>query len=216
MKFRECNVVLIFFLMVLIWSESALGQTTEPEYEYEYYYDDETTVASVSATPATTTTTTTTTTTRRPTTTKRNGNLISTTRRRMSQKYQYMRPDVVVNIISDMYGLSGMQVNGRQLGFGSQRYLGSSGYRRYSNRYSSRYGRPIDYWYTLRSDPYVSTQQRRQRGMTDYSGDYYSDDNDYYYDLLSSSPRNRADAQRRGSNRAIYNFMLSALNRRRN
>lgn len=48
MKFRECNVVIIFFLMVLIWSESALGQTTEPEYEYEYYYDDETTVASVS------------------------------------------------------------------------------------------------------------------------------------------------------------------------
>ncbi|XP_021708999.1 uncharacterized protein LOC110679198 [Aedes aegypti] len=216
MRLWGCTAMLVFSIVLLLWTESALGQTTEPEYEYEYYYDDETTTLSSEAATSTTTTTTTTTrtTTKRPSTTKRNGNIVFTTKRRnMAQKYQYVRPDVIVNIISDMYGLRGMRINGQPLGYG-QRYMGSSGYRGYTSRYSSRYGRPIDYWYTMRSDPYGSAQ-RRKPSMIDYNDDFNSDYNDYYYDLYSK-PKNRAETQRKGSNRAIFNFMLSALNKRRN
>lgn len=151
----------------------------------------------------------------------------------LSLPTEYARPDVIVNIISDMYGLRGMRINGQPLGYG-QRYMGSSGYRGYTSRYSSRYGRPIDYWYTMRSgkrydsdlnitfsiseiyilDPYGSAQ-RRKPSMIDYNDDYNSDYNDYYYDLYSK-PKNRAETQRKGSNRAIFNFMLSAPNKRRN
>lgn len=41
--------MLVFSIVLLLWTESALGQTTEPEYEYEYYYDDETTTLSSEA-----------------------------------------------------------------------------------------------------------------------------------------------------------------------
>lgn len=46
---------------------------------------------------------------------------------------------------------------------------------------------------------------------TDYYDYYYYDDSQ-----PQTPPKNRVEAQQRGTNRAIFNFMLSALGSRRN
>ncbi|XP_062564341.1 uncharacterized protein LOC134227096 [Armigeres subalbatus] len=209
MKFLERFIAFTF--ISLLCAEIVLSQTPGYEYEYEYYYEDE--ITTTTKKPVTTTTARRSTTTRR-----RNGQYASaTTKRSTSQKYQASRPDVILNIISDMYGLSNMGVNGRQGGYGGQRYTSNVGYGRYSNRYSSRYGSPIEYWYTMRPGSSGSAKGR-QPAIIDYGGDYdddyYTDYYDYYYNSRSP-PRTRSEAQRRGSNRALFNFMLNTLYSRR-
>ncbi|XP_038118713.1 uncharacterized protein LOC119769622 [Culex quinquefasciatus] len=236
MKSKVDIVILLYAFIVVL---QQMGIVRGQEDEYEYYYEDEITSTVV---PTTTTTTTTTTTMRTTTAGKKkptrkvpgsSQTIVAGPGKNGKQQacsartcvgYQYGRPDVVFNVIADMYDLQAMLPNNRR--------NGGMSYVPQNKELPARFEQPFAYWYGPRQ---ISKPIRRQQPtLIDYGiirrpgiaqeslygyddgGELYTDYYDYYeYADYDYPAKNKQDAKTKDSNRLFVNFILNALGPRR-